>query len=53
MTVTHIPAKYRMNLLETVYYTAVCVALAAFFDPDFPQYQIPPMPDSTIFKTLF
>lgn len=25
------------------------VALAAFYDLDFPQYQIPPMPDSTIF----
>ena len=26
-----------------------CLALAAFYDLDFPQYQIPPMPDSTIF----
>lgn len=30
-----------------------CLATAAFYDLDFPQYQIPPMPDSMIFTTYF
>lgn len=34
-------------------YAVMSVALAAFYDLDFPQYQIPPMPDSMIFTTYF